>query len=228
MKSRVWNSFKIACSMYSKIPVPPADWTKENKAYVMCFFPWVGAVIGALTLGVYSLKEWMHQAGFGFPDFFFTALLVMIPVWVTGGIHLDGYLDTQDALHSYQSRERKLEILKDPHTGAFAVIAGICYFVLDLGIYSGLTPILGGDIAGFLVLFPAALCWLIGWYKPYGMHTEKFIRSIFITTVLAPAHRKYKIRNRQTEMLAVLAASSSETNHHKKKPKYRISKEAVR
>ena len=42
MKSRVWNSFKIACSMYSKIPVPPADWTKENKAYVMCFFPWVG------------------------------------------------------------------------------------------------------------------------------------------------------------------------------------------
>lgn len=139
MKSRVWNSFKIACSMYSKIPVPPADWTKENKAYVMCFFPWVGAVIGALTLGVYSLKEWMHQAGFGFPDFFFTALLVLIPVWVTGGIHLDGYLDTQDALHSYQSRERKLEILKDPHTGAFAVIAGICYFVLDLGIYSGLT-----------------------------------------------------------------------------------------
>ena len=96
-------------------------------------------MIGALTYAVYSLKEWMHQAGFGFPDFFFTALLVLIPVWVTGGIHLDGYLDTQDALHSYQSRERKLEILKDPHTGAFAVIAGICYFVLDLGIYSGLT-----------------------------------------------------------------------------------------
>lgn len=139
MKERLWNSLKIACSMYSKLPVPQADWTKENKAYVMCFFPWVGAVIGALMYGVYHLKLLTERAGYGFPEFFFTVLLVLIPVWVTGGIHLDGYLDTQDALHSYQSRERKLEILKDPHTGAFAVIAGICYFVLELGIYSGLT-----------------------------------------------------------------------------------------
>ena len=115
--------------------------------------------------------------------------------------------------------------------GPFTLRQSLCILAaapVCWGIYSGLTPILGGDIAGFLVLFPAALCWLIGWYKPYGMHTEKFIRSIFITTVLAPAHRKYKIRNRQTEMLAVLAASSTETNQHKKKTKYRISKEAVR
>ena len=119
--------------MYSKIPVPPADWTKENKAYVMCFFPWVGAVIGALTYAVYSLKEWMHQAGFGFPDFFFTALLVLIPVWVTGGIHLDGFLDTMDALSSWREKERRLEILKDPHAGAFAIIMGGFWFVACLG-----------------------------------------------------------------------------------------------
>ena len=139
MKESLWNSWKIACSMYSKIPMPQADWTKENKAYVMCFFPWVGAVIGALMLGLYQLKVLLGEAGCGVPDFFFTVLFVLLPVWVTGGIHLDGYLDTQDALHSYQTRERKLEILKDPHNGAFAVIAGICYFVLELGIYSGLT-----------------------------------------------------------------------------------------
>ncbi len=39
-----------------------------------------------------------------------------------GGIHLDGYADTCDALSSYGDREKKLEILKDPHCGAFAVI----------------------------------------------------------------------------------------------------------
>ena len=38
----------------------------------------------------------------------------LIPVWVTGGIHLDGYADTCDALSSYGDREKKLEILKDP------------------------------------------------------------------------------------------------------------------
>ena len=35
---RLWNSFKIAFSMYSKIPMPKSDWTKENMRYIMCFF----------------------------------------------------------------------------------------------------------------------------------------------------------------------------------------------
>lgn len=33
------NSFKISFSMYSKIPMPQSEWTKENMRYVMCFFP---------------------------------------------------------------------------------------------------------------------------------------------------------------------------------------------
>ncbi len=47
---------------------------------------------------------------------------VIINILVTGGIHIDGYMDTMDALHSYQPVEKKLEILKDAHIGAFAVI----------------------------------------------------------------------------------------------------------
>ena len=53
----------------------------------------------------------------------------LIPVWITGGIHLDGYADTCDALSSYGDREKKLEILKDPHCGAFAVIRLCSYFL---------------------------------------------------------------------------------------------------
>ena len=37
MKS-LWNSFKIAFSMFSKIPVPQAEWTEENMKYMLCFF----------------------------------------------------------------------------------------------------------------------------------------------------------------------------------------------
>ena len=51
-----------------------------------------------------------------------------MPVWVTGGIHLDGYADTCDALSSYGDTAKKLEILKDPHCGAFAVIRLCGYF----------------------------------------------------------------------------------------------------
>lgn len=48
MKS-LWNSFKAAFAMFSKIPMPMVDWKKENIKYMMCFFPFVGTAIGILT-----------------------------------------------------------------------------------------------------------------------------------------------------------------------------------
>ncbi|MDY3917643.1 MAG: adenosylcobinamide-GDP ribazoletransferase [Candidatus Limivivens sp.] len=129
------RSFFIAFSMYSKIPMPRTEWTKEAMKYAMCFFPLIGVVIG----GVMMLWACFGSRLFGWDSLFFTAVCVLIPVAVTGGIHLDGLLDTADALSSYKPMEQKLEILKDSHAGAFAIIIGICYFVADLGIYSELT-----------------------------------------------------------------------------------------
>ena len=42
------DSCLIAISMYSKIPVPQVEWTKEKMNHAMCFFPLVGAVQGCL------------------------------------------------------------------------------------------------------------------------------------------------------------------------------------
>ena len=67
-----------------------------------------------------------HESGL------FTVILLLISVFVTGGIHLDGLLDTADAMSSYQERERRLEILKDSHAGAFAVITCVVYFYYDV------------------------------------------------------------------------------------------------
>lgn len=130
---KLWNSFITAFAMYSKIPMPKADWEKENMRYTMCFFPLIGVVIGALVLLWSRAVLWL-EAG----PLFRSAGFVLIPVAVTGGIHLDGLLDTADALSSYQSRERKLEILKDSHAGAFAVITACVYFTASLGIWSEL------------------------------------------------------------------------------------------
>ncbi len=130
----MWNSFKIAFSMYSKIPMPKADWTKEEMRYVMCFFPLVGIAVGALNAGWVVLAEW---AGFG--KILRSAVLTVLPVFVTGGIHLDGFLDTMDAMASWQPKERRLEILKDSHAGAFAIISANVLFLLQFGIYSELS-----------------------------------------------------------------------------------------
>ena len=133
MKS-LWNSFKIAFAMFSKIPVPQAEWTEENMRYMLCFFPFVGVAAGILTLGVSWLGEY-----FGFGTGFMAMALILVPVLVTGGIHVDGLLDTSDALSSWRDREKRLEILKDSHAGAFAVITACVYFLVLYGGFSQIT-----------------------------------------------------------------------------------------
>ena len=125
------ESLIVAFSMYSKIPMPQITWTKENMKNTLCYFPLIGAVIGAL------LWLWYWLCGIaGFGVMLQAAVAVLIPVLVTGGIHLDGFLDTSDALSSWQTTERRLEILKDPHTGAFAIIACCSYFLAAFGIWT--------------------------------------------------------------------------------------------
>ena len=141
MKSikRIWNSFKIAFSMYSRIPMPRSEWTDENKSYAMCFFPWIGAVIGLLSYGVFRFSKWFDGNGGGNYSLFFVIFLILIPVFITGGIHLDGFLETQDALSSWQTKERRLEILKDSHIGAFSVIMLAVFGLIYLAAFAQIT-----------------------------------------------------------------------------------------
>lgn len=130
----VWLcSLNIACSMYSRIPVPQTEWTDKAMKYALCFFPVVGVVIGAvMTVFVYL------AARFSLGETARACLGTVIPLLITGGIHMDGFLDASDARSSFQGRERKLEILKDPHTGAFAIIGCACYLLLYLAVFSEL------------------------------------------------------------------------------------------
>lgn len=129
---RMLCSLAVAVSMYSRIPVPRVEWNEKNMKYAMCFFPVVGVVIGIVQAAAgYALLAWTPCG-----KFFFAAVMTLIPVLITGGIHLDGYADTIDALSSYGDREKRLDILKDPHTGAFAVIGLCVYFTASLAVWS--------------------------------------------------------------------------------------------
>ena len=138
----LFRSLAIAISMYSKIPVPMVEWSEKNMKYAMCFFPVVGAVTGALQLLAGSLLLEHTSCGI----LFFAVVMTLIPAAVTGGIHLDGFADTVDALSSYGDREKKLQILKDPNTGAFAVIGLCAYFLASAALWSeadgGLLPVI--------------------------------------------------------------------------------------
>ncbi len=120
------RSLIIAFSMYSRIPMPKYEWDGQSMKYSMCFFPLVGAVLGMCAVGVYY-----GLGALGFGRISRALILTVVPILVTGGIHMDGYLDTVDAKSSWKSMEEKLLILKDPHMGAFACIYGIVYLLLS-------------------------------------------------------------------------------------------------
>ncbi len=98
------------------------------------FFPLIGAVIGLLEFTAFlgSNALGFHHLG--------QILPVVIPILVTGGIHMDGFLDVVDARSSNGDRKKKLEILKDPHTGAFAIIGCGVYLVLYLAVFLEMRP----------------------------------------------------------------------------------------
>lgn len=125
----LFRSFLIAISTYSRIPVPHMEFKKEDMKYSMCFFPMVGIIIGVMFILAYKVAEMI-----GLSSLFTAVILGILPVLISGGIHMDGYMDTIDALRSYADKEKKLSILKDPHSGAFAIIGVIVYFLAYIGI----------------------------------------------------------------------------------------------
>lgn len=129
------QTFAVAVSMFSAIPMPQFDWNGKNMRYTMAAFPLVGVLCAAASV----LWMWLCRiAAFG--PLLRGAGLSLAPVLITGGIHLDGFCDTTDALASHADRPRRLEILKDSHCGAFAVIGTACYLIFFTALCAELTP----------------------------------------------------------------------------------------
>ncbi len=124
----VFGGFLTAFSMYSALPMPQLAWDARTMKYAMGFFPLVGVLIGAVAW------LWMWVCGiFSLNGILCAAVVTALPVLLSGGIHIDGLIDTGDALGSHQSMERRLEILKDSHAGAFGVIFCAIYLLLTFG-----------------------------------------------------------------------------------------------
>ena len=145
---RLLRSLGIAMSAYSVIPVPHFDWSEENMRFSLCFLPVVGVIEGLLLL-FWGLFCGRMDTG----NVLFASGATIIPLLLTGGIHMDGYCDCVDALSSRRDREKMLEILKDPHAGAFAVIFCAAYLLAVFGLFSeiGYAPLLTVVCCGFVL-----------------------------------------------------------------------------
>ena len=143
----VLKGLVIAFASYTRIPMPQVDWSEENRRWSMCFFPLIGVVVGGLIWLWLALCDGLHIG-----PFLRGAIGAVLPLLVTGGIHMDGFMDVTDAMSSWQTKEKRLEILKDSHVGAFAVIACGAYLLLMAGLLSECTAAQGLGLTAAFVL----------------------------------------------------------------------------
>ena len=93
------------------------------------YFPLVGLLLACmLWLLVLLLTPLVPQLALA-------ALLVVGLVILTGGLHLDGLMDTCDGLLGGSTRERKLEIMRDSRVGSFGVLGGACILLLKFALF---------------------------------------------------------------------------------------------
>ena len=149
----------MAISMFTVIPLPRYEWDDDGGKNIMKFYPAIGLIVGVIWYLVLRLLYLL-----GASKVVIASITLIIPFILTGMLHLDGYMDVCDALLSRRNKEEKLRILKDPHTGAFAVISVVMLFVVNFStMYTVveknnstigliLIPIISRSLMGYLLL----------------------------------------------------------------------------
>lgn len=116
--------FWLALGFLTTFPVPRLGEIRPGEMRAAsAFYPVAGYCLG----GVLALAAWLTQP---LPDGLQGALLLALWLGLSGMLHLDGLLDSADALLAMRSPEERLKILSDPHLGSFAFGVGFVHLLL--------------------------------------------------------------------------------------------------
>lgn len=153
------NAFFHAVAFLTRFPVPKLSSSQEDWQKSAAYYPLIGLFIGGLLFACVSVLDPYLSAPV------VAVLTLSVWVYITGGLHLDGWMDLADGLGSYRSREEVLRIMKDSRVGAMGVTAAILLLLVKAAllyefIIEGLLIwILLLPIAGRLFLVISIRCW---------------------------------------------------------------------
>ncbi len=124
--------------------------TPEALARSTGYFPLVGIIIGLILAGAYWLLHFI------LPSNVVSGLLLVGVAVLSGGLHLDGFIDTMDGIGGHKTAEARWQVMRDSGAGAFG-IAGV--FLLLLVKYTSLTSVPPTVMMPTLVLMPTVSRW---------------------------------------------------------------------
>ncbi|AOQ23783.1 adenosylcobinamide-GDP ribazoletransferase [Moorella thermoacetica] len=153
-------AFLAALQFLTRIRLSKRDTGATSFQESIVYFPLVGLILGLILAGagqiLSSLVPVPARAGF----------ILFLGIFLSGGLHLDGFIDTMDGLLSGRERERVLEIMKDSRVGAHGVTAVITLLLLKfslifslLSLSPGRLWLAGMPLSPFLLLMPVLARW---------------------------------------------------------------------
>jgi adenosylcobinamide-GDP ribazoletransferase len=151
------RGLRLAVQFLTRLPVPGVnEFSPLELSRSGVWFPLVGAIVGippALILMSFGGRAPLLAA----------ALALLVWVWLTGALHLDGLGDLADALAaSHRDPRRLLTVLSDPHLGTFGVVSIVLALVLKWAALASLHP---ADVMGLPVLTAWARLGPLGWSR---------------------------------------------------------------
>ena len=182
------NGLRSAIGFLTILPLAPSG-APGSLVSARGWFPLVGLLLGTVLASIDVITLLVLGADFpgrsrGTVTYFpistillWSILLVVTMVVLTRALHLDGFMDSWDALLGGFDRERRMAILRDPNVGAFAVVGVICLLLVKVAAMIGL-PTTGADRLPVLLLFPC----LSRWAMLLTMELYPYVRSNGIGT----------------------------------------------
>lgn len=151
------GAFLTALKFLTRIPAGRGRGSSSAFHQSIAYFPLVGLLLGLLQAGAWQVLSYLV------PPPARAGLVLALAVFLSGGLHLDGFIDTMDGLFSGRERERILAIMKDTHVGAHGVTAVVTLLIVKYSLLVALPP--GGlwlaslPLPPLLVLAPLLSRW---------------------------------------------------------------------
>lgn len=126
MFKKIYYGIFMSWGCFTAIPCPNKIWDESARAEMLKLLKYIGIVLGGIQMLLCLMFEF-----FNLPQPVFAALLAIYPLIITGCIHFDGFMDCCDAILSRRDMQKRQQILKDSHVGAFAVIGAAMCLLLN-------------------------------------------------------------------------------------------------
>lgn len=143
---KLLTGFLMTWGNFCSLPCPVKRWDDNCKSLMLGFLPTIGLVIGLLWAGIYVGLVYLS-----FPFLVVSFILAFLPFCLCGFMHMDGFMDCSDAIMSRRPLEERQRILKDTHTGAFAVISAV-FMILGYFAFISTAASMGMDFVNIVII----------------------------------------------------------------------------